>query len=126
MKKLVVVTVILLAIIALGVVENRFISSYYSDVAERLDSACYLVESGDFAAAMEITDEVIAAWEEKHSVIHLLTNHNNVRELCGLIITARLFIERGEEHDALANLTAAAFYARELAREAALTVSNIF
>lgn len=118
MKKLIVISVLMLAVIGAGIYENIFISSYYTRVADRLDVAAELVAAENYDSAAIIANEIVHEWEEKKTLVLLFNNHGAALNVVAQIISAHVYIEQAQKPDALAYLASAA----ELSREAAKNV----
>lgn len=121
MKKLIVITVLLAAVLGAGIAESIFMTRYFSSLAEEL------TDISEMTADVEedVTDEVVIArldiviegWKKREAAFYLLNNNNVLNNLFDRIVQAKTYALGGQNVDARSSMDTAAFFAQSVARD---------
>ena len=121
MKKLAVISLLLVAVLAAGIAERQWETRYFVGLAERLENACSELEkSGENevndGALAEIGD-AIKEWKSKEEILHVFVNSNVLSALYERMLQGYVYAAGGQNTDARTGLESAAYYARRLASD---------
>ena len=121
MKKLIVISVLLAAVISLGAFEAAYTHAWFTDLADELTEIGAQVAEVEkdvpSPAAVARIDAVAERWEERRTVNYLFHNNNVLNNLFDRIVQARAYAAGGQNVDASTCLDGAAIYARSVAAD---------
>lgn len=126
MRKLITISILMLAVIGAGIYENYFISKFYNEVADRLELVVQQVHAEEYTSAEQEIDSVISDWEEKKPIILLFNKHDSAHAVFTQILTAKVYISHEQKADAEASLETTVMRTREAAKELAFFYYNVF
>lgn len=126
MRKLLVISLLMAAILSLATVEGTMAVNYFNEIADRLDAVSVMLENGNYDEAKNELSDTRTSWENDRTMIYLISNHTVIRTFYERVVTADVYVESGDTADAVSNLTAAAYLARELAEDLKIDIHNIF
>ena len=122
MKKMIVATALLLAVIGAGIFETVTAWRYFTQTGDRLDVVMTELstreedEVSDFAAS-ELT-AIIEDWQGREDLFYIIYDNRALSDFYERSSTAKRYVLRGNNTDALAELECALFRVRSLARDA--------
>ncbi len=121
MKKLIVISVLLAAVIAAGVAERNWETGYFLSIAERLENVSSVLsdcpEDEVSGKASEELGGVIEEWKSKEELLHIFVNSNVLSMLFERILQGKTYADGGQNTDARTSVDGAAYYARRLATD---------
>ncbi|MBQ7226936.1 MAG: DUF4363 family protein [Clostridia bacterium] len=121
MKKLVVISILFIALIGVGIFETVSTYAYFSDLSEELTALSKSVittpEDKINDSAVEEADRIMLKWEEKRGMFYVFYNNNVLNSLFDRITQAKTYLHGGRNIDARASLDADSFFASTVARD---------
>ena len=121
MKKLIVISVLLIAVIAAGIAEREWETGYFTRLAETLErTGVMLSESEEDEVNADASEELgnaIADWKSKEEILHIFVNSNVLSTLYERILQGKIYADGGQNTDARSVVDSAAYYARRLASD---------
>ncbi|MBR6788201.1 MAG: DUF4363 family protein [Clostridia bacterium] len=121
MKKLVVISLLLLAVIGAGLYEAFFVSEYFGKLSNSLEELGLIVsdsaEDEILTPVITETDRLINDWEKQNARLYILCNNNVLNNVIDRMRQARSYLTCGKNADAYAYLVSASVYATSLAEE---------
>lgn len=121
MKKLVVISLLLLAVIGAGLYEAFFVSEYFGKLSNSLEELGLIVsdsaEDEILTPVITETDRLINDWEKQNARLYILCNNNVLNNVIDRMRQARSYLTCGKNSDAYAYLVSASVYATSLAEE---------
>ena len=129
MKRMIIISALLAAIIALGVAESVISSSLYRRLSVTIGEVEAIVrENGDDFSdgkALEKANEALKEWENWRSYARMTSNHSTVRGFEDRLYSVRAYVECGSYEDAVAYAATARELADDLAVETYVLLPNL-
>ena len=121
MKKLIVISVLLVIVLGAGIAESLFMTNYFSalavDLTEISEITSQVEEDITSDAVIARLDAVIDGWKKRETVFYLLNNNNVLNNLFDRIVQAKTYALGGQNVDARSSMDTAAFFAQSVARD---------
>lgn len=129
MKRMIIVSVFLAAIVGLGIAESVISSSLYRRLSAQISEFEAIVRENpdDFSdgKALKKAEEFIAEWEKWRSFARMTSNHSTVRGFEDRLYTMRAYAECGGYEDSIAYAVSARELADDLAVETYVLLPNL-
>ena len=130
MKRLIIISLVTLFVVALGVVESVYSTSLFENLESKLavidkclDDDKENISSDD---VVKKVDELINEWDEVRNVVITFSNHAIVRSLEEKLYALQSSIKTNEYVNAKEYATLARALSRDLVDETYITIGNLF
>ena len=128
MKRMIIVSALMVVVVGLGIAENIISSSVYRRISDKIGEFETIVrENADFSdgRAVKKADEFIAEWEKWRSFARMTSNHSTVRGFEDRLYSVRAYAECGSYEDSVAYAVSARERANDLAVETYVLLPNL-
>ncbi|MGE5495644.1 MAG: DUF4363 family protein [Burkholderiales bacterium] len=126
MAKKIMLALLLLLMIGGSILQNHYVDNATMELTRDLEQVKTALENDDFALAAEAADTFCANWEKEKRKFEALFEHKEVDSISAAAKSLQSYCHTGAKEEALAHISAAAFYINHIKDIDTLEWENVF